>query len=332
MNHRKSLKGLRATLMAVALGVVGVQPVCAQAAPADWPNKPLKLIVSFPPGGVTDTIARALQPRLSEGLGQPVVIENRGAAGGTLAEGTLARSSPDGYTMMLTADGVAANPHLHPNLPYDTFKDLLPVSLLVRIPLVMLVNPSVPANTVKDFVEYARVNSSMVSYASPGSGTSNHLFFEVFKDMAKLDIQHVPYKGGSPAMSDLMGGHVQALLITSTVAAPQLPGGKIKALAVTSSERSAQMPNVPTFIEAGYPDFKPHQWTGLFLPAGTPPAIVERIRTEFDKAMNAPEVVTRLRDLGAEPVMNTQKEFTELLQRDHAALGKLIKSRNISAQ
>ena len=327
MRFFQSMKWLRAVMAILA---------CAFTAPAtwaqEWPNRPIRLIVSFAPGGLTDLVARALQPRLSEGFGQPVIIENRPGAGGTVAEGLLARAAPDGYTMMLTADGVPANPHLMRNLPYDTFKDLMPVGMLVRIPLVLLVSSAVPSSTVKDFVSYAHANVGKISYASPGVGTSNHLYVEVFKDMTNVEMPHVAYKGGGPAMTDLIGGHVQAMLISSTLAVPQVAGGKVKALAVTSEKRLTQMPNVQTFAEAGYPDFKPQTWSGLFLPSGTPPAVVNRISTEFAQAMKSPEVLARLRELGAEPVMSSPADFTSLLRKDHEALGKLIRSRNITAQ
>lgn len=297
-----------------------------------YPSKPIRIIVSFAPGGLTDTIARALQAKLQEGFGQPIVIENRPGAGGTIAEATLARAPADGYTLLLSADSVPANPHLVPNLSYDSFKDLQPVSLLARIPLVMLVNNNVPANNLKEFVGYAKSNKGKVSYASPGIGTSNHLYSEVFQDLAGFEMPHVAYKGGNPAMTDLMGGHVQALLISSTLAAPQVAAGKVKALAVTSEQRMAKIPGVPTFAEAGYADFKPQQWTGLFVPAGTPPAVVNRIRTEFTNALKSPEVVARLAELNAEPVMSSQADFAAHLKREHETLGKLIKARGIKAQ
>jgi tripartite-type tricarboxylate transporter receptor subunit TctC len=298
----------------------------------EWPAKPVHLIVSFAPGGLTDLIARATQPKLVEGLGQPVIIDNRPGAGGTVAEGLLARSAPDGYTIMLTADSVPANPHLIAGLPYDTLKDLVPVSLLVRIPLVLLVNPSVPATTVKEFVDYARANNGKISYASPGIGTSNHLYFEVFKDMTHLDMPHIAYKGGGPAMADLLGNHVPVMLISATLATPQVAAGKVRALAVTSEKRSPTMPNVPTFAEAGYPDFHPQQWTGLFVPAGTPPAVIARLTNEFANALKSPDVLARLTELRAEPVMSSQAEFTSLIRKDYDVLGKLIRDRNIKAQ
>lgn len=317
--------------------LAGAAAVCSLAtAPCafaqEWPAKPIRLIVSFAPGGLTDLIARAMQPKLAEGLGQPVIIENRPGAGGTVAEGLLARAAPDGYTIMLTADSVPANPHLVANLPYDTLKDLVPVSLLVRIPLVLLVNPSVPATTVKEFVEYARANNGKISYASPGIGTSNHLYFEVFKDLTHLEMPHIAYKGGGPAMTDLLGGHVPVMLISATLATPQVAAGKVRALAVTSEKRSPLMPNVPTFAEAGYPDFKPQQWTGLFVPAGTPPAVIARLTAEFAKALKATDVLARLTELRAEPVMSSQAEFTSLIHKDYEVLGKLIRDRNIKAQ
>lgn len=313
---------------AAACAVLATPAAFAQ----NWPDKPLRIVVSFAPGGLTDLIARAMQPRLQEAFGQPVVIENRPGAGGTVAEALVAKAAPDGYTLLMSADSVPANPHLIPNLSYDSMKDLQPVSLLTRIPLVMLVSNSVPATTVKDFVAYAKANTGKISYASPGIGTSNHLFFEVFKDVAGIELPHVAYKGGGPAMTDLLGGHVHALLISATLATPQVAAGKVKALAVTSEKRLPQLPNVPTFAEAGYPDFKPAQWNGLFVPAGTPPAIVSRITTEFSKAMKDPAVLARLQELNAEPVMSSQAEFASFLRRDHDTLGKLIKGRGITAQ
>lgn len=320
---------LRRLLAGVAAGctLAVAPPAFAQA----YPDKPIRILVSFAPGGLTDLIARALQPRLQEAFGQPVVIDNKPGAGGTVAEALLARAAPDGYTLLLSADSVPANPHLIPNLPYDSLKDLQPVSLLARIPLVLLVNNSVPVTTLKDFISHAKGQKG-ASYASPGIGTSNHLYFEVFQDMAGFAMPHLAYKGGGPAMTDLMGGHVQAMLISSTLAGPQVAGGKVRALAVTSDKRMAQMPNVPTFAEAGYPNFKPQQWTGLFVPSGTPAPVVARITAEFAKALRSPDVMARMTELSAEPVMSTQAEFSAHLAREHDTLGKLIKARGIKTQ
>jgi len=297
----------------------------------NYPNKPISLIVPYPAGGPSDFVARKLQAEAAAKLSQTLVIENIGGAGGAIGMAKLVHAPADGYTILLSADSVPANPHLMQNLTYDTFKDLVPVSLLARIPLVMLVNSSVPAATVREFVSYAKTGGVKASYGSPGIGTSNHLYFEVFKDLTSIEMPHVAYKGGGPAMTDLMGGHIQTLLISSTLAVPQV-GGKVKALAVTSDKRIAQLPNVPTFAEAGFPDFKPQQWTGLFVPAGTPPAIVARIHGEFAKALKAPDVVARLSDLNAEPIMSTPEDFASHLRRENQTLGRLIKARGITAQ
>lgn len=296
----------------------------------EWPTKPIKIIVSFAPGGLTDIIARSLQSKLQDGFGQPIVIENRPGAGGTLAEGLLAKATPDGYTILLSADSVTANPHLVPRLPYDTFRDLLPVSMLARIPLVLLVSNNTPVTTVKDFVRYAKTHSA--SYGSPGIGTSNHLYFELLKDNTGFGMPHLAYKGGGAALTDLIGDHIQALLLSVTLAAPQANAGKVKALAVTSDKRLARLPNVPTFEEAGFPDFKPQQWTGLFVPSGTPPAIVARIREVFSNAVKSPEVLARFTELNVEPVTSTQAEFAQFLQSETQVLGRLIKAKSISAQ
>jgi len=315
--------------MAMATSLVTLAPRRARA--QDWPAKPIRILVSFAPGGLTDTIARALLPALQEGFGQAVVIENRPGAGGTVAEAALARSPADGYTVLLSADSVPANPHLVPRLPYDTFKDLTPVSMLARIPLVMLVSNNVSATSVKDFVALAK-SGVKASYGSPGVGTSNHLYFEVFKDITGIDLPHVAYKGGGPAMTDLMGGHIQAMLISSTLAVPQAVAGKVRALAVTSERRLAQLPNVPTFAEAGFPDFNPQQWTGLFVRAGTPPSIVAGIHKEFARALRSAEVRARLGELNAEPVVSSAAEFEAFLRRETQTLGQLIKARGITAQ
>ena len=316
---------MAAALAATALTAAG--PAGAQT----WPDKPVRIIVAFVPGGLIDTFARTLQPRLAEGLGQPVIIENRGGAGGTLAESMLAKSAPDGYSMMVSADSPPANPHLFRNLNYDFFRDLLPVSMLTRVPFALIVHPSVPANSLAEFVAYVRSRQGQFSYASPGTGTGNHLFMELFKGRAGIEMTHVPYKGGGPAMNDLIGGQVQASLISITLAAPQVRAGKVRAVGVTSEKRAPLLPQVQTFVEAGYGDFTPHTGCGLFVPAGTPTAIVQRLHAEFAKAVRAPEVQARFQDLGAETVMNSPAEFTAFLRSETERLGALIRERKIAA-
>jgi tripartite-type tricarboxylate transporter receptor subunit TctC len=318
-------RAMGVAMAAVALTAAG--PAGAQT----WPDKPVRIIVAFVPGGLIDTFARTLQPRLAEGLGQPVIIENRGGAGGTLAESMLAKSAPDGYSMMVSADSPPANPHLFHNLNYDFFRDLLPVSMLTRVPFALVVHPSVPANSLAEFVAYVRSRQGQFSYASPGTGTGNHLFMELFKGRAGIEMTHVPYKGGGPAMNDLIGGQVQASLISITLAAPQVRAGKVRAVGMTSEKRAPLLPQVQTFVEAGYSDFTPHTWCGLFVPAGTPAPIVQRLHAEFAKAVRAPEVQARFQDLGAETVMNSPAEFSAFLRAETERLGALIRERKIAA-
>ena len=321
----KTVRSCTASLLLATLALA--MPATAQT----WPEKPVRLVVAFAPGGLIDTFARPLQPRLVEGLGQPLIIENRGGAGGTLAESVVAKSAPDGYTVLVSADSPPANPHLFRSLNYDFFRDLAPVSMLARVPFALVVHPSVPANSLPELVAYVRSRQGQFAYASPGTGTGNHLFMELFKGLAGIEMTHIPYKGGGPAMSDLIGGQVQASLISVTLAAPQVRSGKVRALGTTSEKRTALLPQVQTFVEAGYRDFTPHSWSGLFVPAATPAAVVQRLNAEFAKAVRAPEVQTRFRELGAEAVMNSPAEFAVFLRAETERLGNLIRERKIAS-
>ena len=316
---------------ALLFAALAALTVAVPASAQTWPDKPVRIIVAFAPGGLIDTFARTLQPRLTEGLGQPVIIENRGGAGGTLAESMLAKSAPDGYTVMVSADSPPANPHLFRNLNYDFFRDLVPVSMLARVPFALVVHPSVPANSLAEFVAHVRSRQGQFSYASPGTGTGNHLFMELLKSLTGIEMTHVPYKGGGPAMNDLVGGQVQASLISITLAAPQARSGRVRAVGVTSEKRAPLLAQVSTFVEAGYGDFTPHTWCGLFVPAGTPPAIVQRLNAEFARAVRATEVQARFQDLGAEPIMNSPVEFAAFLRAESERLGNLIRERKIAS-
>jgi len=322
------MQGLRTTIRMFVFAAATTAATTALS--QTWPDRPLRVVVAFPPGGFPDTFTRILQPKLAESLGQPLVIENRGGAGGTLAEALVAKSAPDGYTMLIGVDSTAANPHLFRNLPYDFFKDLAPVSLIARVPLVLLAHPSVPAGSLPEFVAYVRSRQGKVSYASPGNGTGNHLNMELLRAEAGLEMVHVPYKGVAAAMADLVGGRVQALLISLTLAAPQVRNGKAKAIAITSEKRVASVPDVQTFVEAGYPRFTPHNWCGVFVPAGTPAAIVQRLYAEYAKAARSPDVASRLGELGAEIVASSPAEFSALLRVESERLGKLIRERRIA--
>ena len=322
---------VRFSQLCAAPAILAALAFTAPASAQTWPDKPVRIMVAFTPGGLIDTFARTLQPRLVEGLGQPVIIENRGGAGGTLAEAVLAKSAPDGYTMMVSADSPPANPQLFRNLSYDFFRDLAPVSMLTRVPFALVVHPSVPANSLAEFIAHVRSRQGQFSYASPGTGTGNHLFMELLKSRAGIEMTHVPYKGGGPAMTDLIGGQVQASLISITLAAPQVRSGKVRAVGMTSEKRAPLLPQVQTFVEAGYGDFTPHTWCGLFVPAGTPAAIVQRLHAEFAKAVRAPEVQARFQELGAETVMNPSVEFAAFLRVESERLGNLIRERKIAS-
>jgi len=323
VGHRRMVGWILGALLAFSI----VDEAVAQS----WPEKPVRLVVAFAPGGLIDAFARTVQSRVAEGLGQPVLIENRGGAGGTLAESVVAKSPPDGYTLLLSADSPPANPHLFHNLNYDFFRDLAPVSMLARVPFALVVHPSVPASSISEFIAYVRSRQGKFTYASPGSGTGNHLFMELLKTVAGIEMTHVPYKGGGPAMNDVVGGQVQATLISVTLAAPQARSGKVRALGVTSPKRVPMLAQVQTFVEAGFPDFTPHTWSGLFVPAGTAPAIVQRLHAEFGKAARTPQVKTRFDELGAEIVMNSPQDFAAFLRTENDRLGKLIRERGISA-
>ena len=320
---------LSLVLRSLAVVLLTVPAAMAQSA-AGYPDRPIKLLVPFAPGGLVDTYARSLHPRLVELLGQQVIIENRGGAGGTIAEAMLAKATPDGYTIMMSGDSVPANPHLYKGLSYELFRDLTPVSQLARVPLVLVSPTNIAPESLRDFVAWGKQRAGQISFASPGTGTSNHFASELFNAAAGLRMVHVPYKGGGPAMTDLMGGQVQALFSSVFVAAPQVKAGKIRALAVSSERRSALLPQVPTFAEAGYPGFVMASWSGLFVPAGTPPAIIQRLHGDFAKALRAPDVQARLAELATEAVAMPPAEFAAVLRAEYDKFGKLIRELGIS--
>jgi tripartite-type tricarboxylate transporter receptor subunit TctC len=295
-----------------------------------YPDKPIRIVVAFAAGGLADTIARTIQPKLSESLGQSVLVDNKGGAGGSIAEAFVAKSAPDGYTLLMGVDSLPVNPLMIKGLSYDTFKDLQPVSMLARVPLALIVQSSSPFGDVGELIKGAKTRKGQLSYASPGNGTSNHLFMELLNGKAGTEMIHVPYKGGGPAITDLMGGQVDTMLISVTLAAPYVKAGKLKALAITGDARSPSLPDVKSFPELGYPDMVAYTWGGLFLPAGTPSAISQRIFNEVAKAMRQPEMEARFKELGAEVVMNSPSEFTSLIQNTHDKMANLFASKKIS--
>ena len=321
-----SKRNLLALLALAGLGITAH----AQAAAADWPNKPIRWVVPFPPGGAMDAIARTLGEKAAKSLGQPFVIENKPGAGGNIGADFVAKQPGDGYTMMITSIGMATNKPLYGKLNYDPVKDFAPVSLLAVVPNVLVTNATQPdVKTARDVIAAARKAPGQLTYASAGNGTSIHLAGEVFTSLAKLDMLHVPYKGSGPAVSDLLGGQVNYMFDSITSARPHIESGKLRALGVTTAKRSSTLPNVPTLAEAGVPGYEVSPWFAVFMPTATPKAIVSKLNKALLDAMKDPEVAKRFEAIGAEPVGSTPDELAKLLARESDRWTKLITERGI---
>jgi len=271
---------------------------------AQYPQKPVRMIIPFAPGGASDFVGRIMQPKMNELLGQPIVVENKPGAAGNIGAEAAAKSAPDGYTIFLGNVGsVAINPGVYPKLSITPTKDLVAVTQVVDVPSVLIVHPSVPANTVRELVDYAKANQGKLNYASPGSGSLDRLEMELFRNLEKLDMVHVPYKGGAgPATAGLMGGETHLMFATAASAMPGIKAGRLKPLAVTSAKRIDQIPNVPTVHEAGYADLAASSWQGIFVPVGTSRQVVDKLFSVTQQVMKDPDVVARLKTGGAEAV------------------------------
>ena len=320
-----------ALLGACTLAAAGLLPAAAMAQPdANWPAKPIKWVVPFPPGGAMDVIARTLGEKAGRTLGQPFVIENRPGAGGNIGADAVAKSPADGYTIMITSIGMATNKALYPRLSYDPVKDFAPISLLAIVPNVLVVNTAKTTDkSVADVIAHAKRDPGKLTYASAGNGTSIHLAGEVFASMAGLNLLHVPYKGSGPAVTDMLGGQVDLMFDSITSARPHILSGKLRALGVTSAKRSATLPDVPTIAEAGVPGYEVSPWFAVFAPAGTPAAIVNKINAALIDAMKQPDTVAKFETIGAEPVGTTPQQLATHLDKELARWGALIKERNI---
>jgi tripartite-type tricarboxylate transporter receptor subunit TctC len=304
----------------------------APAAEPPYPTKPIRMIVAVPPGGPADTLARLVSPKLTESLGQIVVIDNRPGAKGIIAYETTARATPDGYTFTAVAAGVVINPSLYPNVGYDPLKDFAPLTLGITVPNILVVHPSVPATSVKELIALAKAKRGAVTFASAGNGTSGHLALEVFRLASGIDVIHVPYKGGGPALADVLAGQVQALFSIALAATPQVKAGKLRALGITSAKRSAVAPELPTIAEAGLPGFEVIGWFGWLAPAATPRYIVSRLHTELVRALKLPDVRDRLLSQSTEPVGNSPQAFAAFMKSEHAKWAKVIKAANIKVE
>lgn len=315
-------------MRAILGGILAAVAVSAGA--QAFPSKPLRIVVPFP-GGVADTLSRMIAPRMGEALGQPVVVENRPGGSGAIGAAEVLRAPADGHSIFLGHIGThAINPHVFSKLNYDP-DDLKPVTLLLTVPNLLVVHPSVQATNVRELIAHAKARPGTLAYASPGSGSSGHLAGELFKSLAGVDLVHVPYKGAAPALQDLMGGQVQVLFDTLAQALPQAKAGRVRALAVTTLERQAVAPEVPTMAEQGFPGWESGPWFGFFLRAGTPQAILSKVHEETVRALHGGEVRERLVAQGARIVGNTPAEFAAFIRAEHARWGKVVRDAGIRA-
>jgi tripartite-type tricarboxylate transporter receptor subunit TctC len=312
-------------LLLLAL-IAGITPVAA----ADYPTKSIRFISPFLPGGSQDVIARIVGSKLAERVGQQVVVDNRSGAAGIIAAELTAKAPPDGYTiLMVTAGPITIAPSLNRKMSFDPLKDLAPVSQLVETPMALVASPSFAAKSVAEAIALAKAKAGQINYASVGSGSISHLTMELFKTHTGTDMAHVPYKGAVPAFTDLIGGQVSLLFITTASAQPFVASGKVRMLAVAAKKRSGMMPDVPTMSEAGVKDFEVPVWAGVSTTAGTPPAVIEKLYREMHAVLQLPDIRERLAQLGSEVVASTPAQFAALLKNDLARWAKVIKTAHV---
>ena len=311
------------------LSITGVSALAAalpqQVLAQSYPNKPIKFVVGFAPGGATDVIGRLMAKKIGDALGQPIIIENRAGGSSNIGAEVVARAVPDGYTFYVCAITSAINVSLFPKLAFDFARDFEPVALFANVPNILVVHPSVPAKTVKELIDYARAQPGKLSYASSGAGTSIHLSGELFKMLAKVDMVHIPYKGSAPAMTDMIGGQVQVMFDNMPSALPHVKAGKLRALAVTSAQRSPSAPEVPTMGEAGVAGFDVQSWFGLVAPKGTPKDIIARLNAESVKALATADIKERFMELGAVPGPMSPEAFGDYIRSEIIRWGEVVK-------
>lgn len=312
-----------------AIAVATLLCFIASAAHATYPDKPIRFIVPFPPGGSGDQVIRLVASGMTKPLGQPIVVDNKPGAGGAIGMDAAARSAPDGYTLVLASIGPMSILPARPGLGYDPLRDLQPISLLTTNPFLVVVHPSVPAHSVAELIGYLKSNPGKLNYASVGNGSLGHLAGELFKSQAGVEMVHVPFRGGAPAMQDTIAGHTQLMFANINEALPYVKAGKLRALAVTSKQRHPVAPDMPTLDESGLPGYEAIAWNGAAAPAGTPREIVDRLRVEMEKSLRLPTSDRNLRDLGLTPVGSTPAAFADLISQEQAKWGALIRKLNI---
>ncbi len=317
----------RRRLLVLASSVVAARGALAQT--GDYPSRPVKLLVGYAPGGAVDIVARAIGKQISPALGQPVVVENKPGAGTNIALRALMDSPPDGHTLMMTANALAANQTLYQPAPYDMARDFTPVALVGRVPVVLAVNAQSPIDSVAKLIAMSKAAPGSIAYGSPGNGATPHLATELFQRAAGIQLNHVPYKGGAPALNDAIAGHVPAVAVNALEALPHVRSGKLRVLAVLSNARSPIFPEVASIAESGFPGFEASVWYGVVGPAGLPPAVVTRVHAEVQKALATAEVRERLTNAGGEVLPGPVERFTSLLASERARYDKLIREARI---
>jgi tripartite-type tricarboxylate transporter receptor subunit TctC len=294
-----------------------------------YPSKPIKVIVGYAAGGAVDVVARTIGQSISGPLGQPVVIENKPGAGTNIAVKATITAEPDGYTLMMAANALAANMSLYQPAPFDAERDLVAVSLIGRVPVVIAANPNAPFNNAKQLIDTAKGKPNSIAYGSPGNGSTPHMAIELFARAAGIDLQHIPYRGGSPAITDVIGGQLPLVAVNALEVLPHAKSGKLKVLAVLSTNRSSIFPDVPTIAETGFPGFEASVWYGLVAPAATPKPIVQKLHEEVQKALQSKEVRERMNAVGGEVVPGSSEMFTNLIRSERARYSKLVREANI---
>ena len=322
------IRSIRAAAFVAASLVLGFLP---DASAQPYPSKPVKILVGFPPGGAMDIVARTVGQKLSSALGQPVLVENKPGAASNIAIRQLIESAPDGYTVMLVANGLTANPFLYTQQPFDPNGDVVPITLVARLPVVIAVNASSELTTLKKLIEASKARPGSVNYGTPGSGSTPHLAAEMFARAAGIQLTHVPYKGGAPAISDVLGGQLPVVAVNAVEVLPHVKAGKLRVLAALSAERVSTLPDSPTIAESGFPGFEASVWHAFIAPKGTPPAVIERLKAGIHKALADPEVKDRLAALGAVVSPTTPAELGTLVRSEHERYGRIIREGGIKA-
>lgn len=330
-NLPKRLKTTRRSLPLLALLLLASAST-AFAQSGAWPSRPITMVVTYPPGGGADVMARLIAPKMGEALGQNVIVENRPGAGGQIGAAAVAKAAPDGYTLMLDASSFAVNPSLYPKLPYDSATAFRPIGVIALFPNVVLVNPQFPAKNISELTALARSRKDFVSFASSGNGSAQHLAGALFESAAKVDMVHVPYKGGGPALNDVIGGQVPLFFGNLASTLQHIQSGRLRALAVTSGKRAAMLPDVPTLAEAGLAGAEIYEWNAVFAPAGTPELVLEKLSAALQKAMEAPEVKTRITQLGGDIQKGGPKAAQDFIHAQMSLWSRLVKAKGISVE